>query len=178
MSHRIVIFCIHSSWCLGYGVQFHRLHRIVGAGWRWVVSFTHWLLYPWGRGPCYPVVSEAVWMLWRREKTLAPTRDKTLCCTDWAILAPIYLTVQTLLCCCFFGRGQQWGAELIWQQYCRNSGQKRWSVSYFASCILNRSTSSIATATLWCYQHWISHTAWEWKHQFCSRESGFSLSSI
>jgi hypothetical protein len=120
------------------------------------------------------------------ERNLLPLTEITLfavqavahCCTDRAVLAPVCLTVQTLVCWLFLGRGQQWGAEPIWQQYCRNSGQQHWSVCYCAGSILGRSTSSSATAALWGYQHWVSHTAWGWKHQFSSHESGFSLSSM
>jgi hypothetical protein len=68
--------------------------------WRWVVSFMHHLLYPWGKSPQYPLdrrlggSPELVWILWRREKSLALARNRTLAIqsiarryTNWPILA-------------------------------------------------------------------------------------------
>jgi hypothetical protein len=46
-----------------------------GTSWRWVVSFTLWLLYPVGKEPPAPTGKEAgwglepVWLRWRREKS-------------------------------------------------------------------------------------------------------------
>jgi hypothetical protein len=79
-----------------------------GTRWRWVISFTPWLIYPpagWA--------ADIVWTLPRREKSLVPKENRTTIlrcspyslnhCTDWGIpemsISEFCLDVDKITCC-------------------------------------------------------------------------------
>jgi hypothetical protein len=75
-----------------------------GICWRWVVSFTPWLLYTPCKGPLVPIKQESdwalerVWTVWRRKKSLVIARSEA-----WFFSCPVrslstILTMLSWLC--------------------------------------------------------------------------------
>ena len=77
------------------------MYTILNLGTRWssVVSFTPWLLYP-GEGTVVSVqkeagwVPEAVWTLWRRDKSHAPTQIQTPDCPAHSLVTRLAMLSQ------------------------------------------------------------------------------------
>jgi hypothetical protein len=80
----------------GIGPLIHNL----GARWRWVVNFMHWLLYPWGKTRWYPLNRRQDGPHWSRfvaeEKgAFASARNQSLDC--WGCMLHAILTVLSWL---------------------------------------------------------------------------------